>query len=398
MKALLNKFSGLRASHILLCFCFIFLFYSVYKIWIYSPEPNQSTYINNNFNVLGLNIPASLNFCGEKIPANNYEIKENLEKEFFSNTYWKSNSAILFNRAQRWFPYIEPILKSEGVPDDFKYVAVIESHLSNITSPAGASGFWQLVPASARNYNLEVNELIDERNDVEKATRAACKLFKDAYGVFNNWTLAAAAYNLGIGGIQAQLKKQNTDNYYDLMLNKETGSFVYRILAYKTLFSSPSHFGIKKKKWTYNSKIPYRIIKIDTAVSDLSSLARYAGCTKSTIRFFNPWILENVIPDHETKVYEIRIPKNLKADYSSYIKDLTGYDGVIVPEIGPSPETNNALTDSINKKILYHIVKPNETIEDLSSFYEVNPDNLRKWNNIQPAQQPVAGQTLSIRY
>lgn len=348
----------------LLFFCFFAAGYSILKINFYSPPVNKVVYSNNNFSVLGLNIPPNLDFCGEKIPANNFEIKESLEKEFFNNTYWKSNSGILFNKAQRWFPYIEPILKAEGVPDDFKYVAVIESHLSNIVSPAGAAGFWQLVPVSARNYKLEVNENIDERYHVEKATRAACKLFKQAHSVFNNWTLAAAAYNLGIGGIQTALKKQNTNNYYDLLLNKETGSFVYRILAYKTLFSSPTHFGIKKKKWRYYPKIAFHTYKIDSTISNLSAFAKHIGCNKSMIRFFNPWILQDALPNPEHKVYEIRIPKNLRADYSGYIKDLTGLDGSpLQDETLPLQNKENDSLVVFDKTVM-NVGKNNETADD----------------------------------
>jgi len=197
--------------------------YFLLKKSVYPPTTNKLAYVNNNFNILGLNIPANLSFCGEKIPSNNYEIKINLEQEFFTNAYWKANSSVLFLKAQKWFPYIEPILKREGVPEDFKYVAIIESHLSNIVSAAGAAGFWQLVPASAQNYGLEVNEYVDERYHVEKSTKAACQHFKDAFALFKNWTLSAAAYNFGIGGIQGALKEQNANSYYDLLLNKETG-------------------------------------------------------------------------------------------------------------------------------------------------------------------------------
>jgi hypothetical protein len=375
--------------------------YFVIRIWFFFPAENALVYSDNNFNVLGLNIPSTLDFCGEKIPANNYEIKKNLEKEFFSNSYWKANSGILFVKAQKWFPYIEPILKKEGVPDDFKYVAVIESHLSNIVSPAGAAGFWQLVPVSARNFDLEVNEYVDERYHVEKATRAACKLFKMAHSNFKNWTLAAAAYNRGIGGIQDALDRQNADSYYELNLNSETGSFVYRILAYKTLFSSPGHFGIKKKKWTYYPVIPFKTYKVDTAITNLNAFAKYVGCNKATIRFFNPWLLQDVLPKTEGKTYEIRVPKNLKADYSSYIRDLTGQDGSLNQDPDEAPEkTIEADNDTtqVFKKTILHIVKEKETIDELAGFYEVKADNLRKWNNIKEKQEAVVGQTLSIHY
>lgn len=303
--------------------------YLILKIFVYPPGTNKLSYKETNNNILGLNIPANLSFCGEKIPSNNYEIKINLEEEFFTNAYWKANSSVLFSKAQKWFPYIEPILKKEGVPDDFKYVAIIESHLSNIVSSAGAAGFWQLVPASAQNYGLEVNEFVDERYHVEKATKAACKLFKEAHSVFNNWTLAAAAYNLGIAGIQAALKKQNADSYYELLLNKETGSFIYRILAYKTLFASPEHFGIKKKKWNYFPVIQFKTYKVDSSITNLDGLAKHFNCDAATIKFFNPWILQNGLPNPDKKTYEIRIPKNLKNDYSSYVTDLTGKDAVL---------------------------------------------------------------------
>ena len=297
-----------------------------FKLYIIPPSNNSISYSNNNQNVLGLNIPSNLEFCGEKIPANSIEIKEDLEKEFFNNNYWKSNSTVLFAKAQKWFPYIEPILKQQGVPDDFKYVSVIESHLSNIVSSAGAAGFWQLMPISAKNYGLEINEFVDERLDVEKATKAACKHFKEAYAIFNNWTLSAAAYNLGIGGIQSALKKQKSNNYYDLLLNSETGSFIYRILAYKTLFSNPSHFGLKNKKLNYFSKIPLKTVKVDSSITDLNFLAKKSDCNKTIIKLHNPWLLGESLQNPENKIYEFKIPKNLKNDYSSYIRDLIGED------------------------------------------------------------------------
>lgn len=319
-----------ETSLLKLVLLFFILFTSVYfalRVFLLPPSSNTLSYTNNNFSYLGLNIPSHLEFCGEKIPANNYAIANNLEKEFFSDTYWQKNATALFSKAQKWFPYIEPILKKEGVPDDFKYVAIIESHLSNIVSPAGAAGFWQIVPSSAGKYGLEVNEFVDERYHVEKSTVAACKLFKEAYSVFKNWTLAAAAYNRGIGGIQSALKKQNAESYYQLLLNNETGSFVYRILAYKTLFYSPKHFGIKKKKWKYLNPIPFKIYKVDSTITDLKFLAEYAKCSKAMIKLFNPWILGNELPNPDGKTYSIRVPKNLKADYSSYLRDLNGEDG-----------------------------------------------------------------------
>ncbi|MEO6303246.1 MAG: lytic transglycosylase domain-containing protein, partial [Bacteroidia bacterium] len=192
-KILLQFFFKLNLTALSVVFFVVFVGLFIFlKIYIIQPSANSLSYSNNNQNVLGLNIPSNLDFCGEKIPANSLAIKEDLEQEFFNNKHWQS-SAILFTKAQKWFPYIEPILKQQGVPDDFKYVAVIESHLSNVVSPAGAAGFWQLMPASAQNYGLEVNSMVDERLDVEKATHAACRHIKDAYAMFHNLTLSAAA-------------------------------------------------------------------------------------------------------------------------------------------------------------------------------------------------------------
>jgi membrane-bound lytic murein transglycosylase D len=375
----------------------VYAFLKIYVIW---PTNNVISYTNNNFYVFNLNIPSNLDFCGEKIPSNDFDIKKDLEKEFFNSAYWKNNSLALFNKAKRWFPYIEPILKQKGIPDDFKYLCVIESHLSNASSPAGAAGFWQLVPVSARNYGLEVNSEIDERYHVEKATVAACEHIKDAYAIFNNWTLSAAAYNRGIGGIQSALAKQNTNNYHDLLLNPETGSFVYRILAYKTLFSSPGHFGLKTKKWSYYPKIAYNTYKVDSSITSLSAFAKHIGCTSGTIRLFNPWLLGETLNNPAKKVYEIRVPKDLNADYSGYIKDLLAEEGNLI-KYEENPVVLQAVdTDTLlhTKRTVYHVVKIDEPLKDLATFLKVKEEDLRRWNNLAENQNAVTGQTLVLHY
>jgi len=384
----------------LILFALFVAFYVVLKIFVLPPTPNTVSYTNNNFYVFDLNIPADLEFCGERIPSNDFDIKRDLEKEFFNSAYWKNNSLALFQKAQRWFPYIEPILKQEGVPDDFKYLCVIESHLSNAASPAGAAGFWQLVPSSARNYGLEVNSEIDERYHVEKSTHAACGHIKDAYAVFKNWTLSAAAYNRGIGGIQKAMAKQKTNNYHDLLLNRETGSFVYRILAYKTLFSSPGHFGIKKKKWNYYPKIQYKIFKVDSSIQSLSVFAKIIGCTAGAIRLFNPWLLKDELNNPAKKTYEIRIPKNMAADYSGYLKDLLAEEGTLVQYANPVVTLQKADTDTMGliKKTIHYVVKVDEPLKNLATFLKVKEEDLRKWNKLNEQQQAVSGQTLVIQY
>lgn len=299
----------------------LLLVYWLIKAVLVPPGPNSLTYTNANSVVLGLHIPSNLHFCGERIPSNDMEIRKDLEKEFFSNAYWKANSLALFHKAQRWFPYIEPILKEEGIPDDFKYVAVIESHLSNVRSNVGAAGFWQLVPGTARSFGLEVNDNVDERYDVEKSTRAACKLLKQAYSIFHSWTLTAAAYNRGIGGILRAIKQQKSNDYHQLLLNPETGSFVYRVLAYKTLFSSPGHFGIKKRKWSYYPKINYKILKVDSSVLNLPAFAYFTGISATEFIGHNPWLIQPFLNNPQKKQIVFKVPKK-SGDYSGYLNDL----------------------------------------------------------------------------
>ena len=382
-------------------FFLVFVFtYILLKTLVIQPSPNALAYTNNNFYVLGLNIPANLEFCGEKIPSNDFNIKKDLEKEFFTSAYWKNNSLVLFNKAQRWFPYIEPILKAEGVPDDFKYLCVIESHLSNASSSAGAAGFWQLVPGTARNYGLEVNGEVDERYDVEKATHAACEHIKDSYQVFHNWTLSAAAYNLGIGGIQNALARQNSDNYFDLLLNSETGSFVYRILAYKTLFSSPGHFGIKKKKLTYFSKIPYSVHKVDSSIVNLKAFANSIGSNLLEVRLFNPWLLRDALNNPERKVYEIKVPKNVQVDYTGYIDDLIPEESNLIksPDAPVVTDFLNLDTIPLSRTTIQHVVKVDEPLKSLATFFNVKEEDIRKWNNLKENENAVKGQTLVIYY
>lgn len=304
------------------------------------------SYSDSNFKVLGLNLPKDLSFAGERVPQNNFQIKENLENEFISNKSWKSTSQLLFNKSRKWFPLIERILKEEKVPDDFKYIAMIESHLSNIVSPMGAAGFWQLMPNTARNYGLIVNEDIDERFDVEKSTRAACKHFKDGFKVFKNWTLSAAAYNVGIGAVKKSISNQDENNYYDLKLNKETAAFIYRILAFKTLLSNPEHFGFSHKKTSNFSFPKYKIIKIDSSIHNLNHFAKFLNTNLITLKTFNSWIINDKIDNPNHSVIEFKIPKNKNVDISVYFTDLYPPDKRSYTSTDTLNTENTVATDS----------------------------------------------------
>lgn len=255
--------------------------------------------------LFNLRIPKDLNFAGEPIPRNDYSIKENMEKVINGGRFEKSTAYILFSRASAWFPLIERILKKHNIPDDLKYIALAESRLTNSISPQGAVGFWQFIPSTGAHYGLEINEEVDERYHVEKSTEAACLYFKDAYRRFGNWTLAAASYNLGMGGIEHHLKKQGSKSYYDLMMNKETSFYVYKILALKTLFTNSG------KKF-YGGKNIYNMAavtyKTDSSIVDLAQFAKSKGCNLEILKTFNPWLVGNSLGNPGRKTYYIKLP------------------------------------------------------------------------------------------
>ncbi|MBS1647182.1 MAG: lytic transglycosylase domain-containing protein [Bacteroidetes bacterium] len=282
-----------------------FLFFSVgYFLYVFfsAPKNENVDYINPAESLFGLNIPKDIHFCGESVPANDYSIKANLDKACIN----PSSAFILIKRSAFWFPVIEPILKKNEIPDDIKYLALAESGLTNSQSTQGAAGFWQFVVVSGQHYGLEINEYVDERYHLEKSTEAACKLLKSAYQQFGSWTLAAAAYNLGVGGVAAQINKQKSKKYYDMKLNKETAIYLYKILALKILIE-----GSEKKYKPSNTfnNIPVRTFLVDSTLHNLSAFANTLGYSYDVLRFFNPWLLTNTLPNPNHKKYVIRLPK-----------------------------------------------------------------------------------------
>ena len=197
----------------------------------------------DTYQISAIEIPKDLNFAGEAVPQEDPEIMERVDREFLVNTYWQSNALLLMKRANKYFPIIEPILKKNGIPDDFKYLAVAESGLENVVSPAGATGFWQIMKGTGREYGLEINDNVDERYHVEKATQVACDYLNKWKDRFGSWTLTAAAYNAGPAGIQKYMGIQQVDDYYDLLLGQETGRYVFRILAIKEIISNRDKYG-----------------------------------------------------------------------------------------------------------------------------------------------------------
>ena len=301
---------------------------SIAKLFSYSISDNPSDsdyddYFNASYKVFSIHIPKNLNFAGEKVPVTDFTVREAMEKELIINTYWQAQSLLLHKRANRWFPVIEPILKQNDIPDDFKYIALIESQLTNVVSPQGATGFWQLVEPTARDYGLEISDEVDERYDVAKSTQAACKYFKEAYRQFGNWTLVAASYNRGMGGIQAALDKQKVSNYYDLLLTDETSRYVFRILAMKEIISRPKVYGYILRKKDLYPPIATKKITVDTTIHDLAVFAVSQKINYKILKTFNPWLRLNALTNDTKRKYIIEIPKG-----SMNIYDMDGnYDG-----------------------------------------------------------------------
>ncbi len=263
----------------------------------------------NDYNVYAISIPDHLDFAGEAVPLNDPDVYERMDRELLVNTYWQSNGLLMFKRAEKYFPVIEPILKKNGIPDDFKYLAVIESGLINVVSPAGARGVWQIMPATAKENGLEVNENVDERYNLEKSTEVACKYLLKSKNSLGSWTLAAAAYNAGNSGISKRLEEQQVSNYYDLLLGEETGRYLFRIIALKEILKNPEKYGYNFTKEDLYKDIPTYTVKVDTAVTDFTAFAKSFGINYKILKIHNPWLREPQLNNKTRKVYNIEIPK-----------------------------------------------------------------------------------------
>ena len=264
---------------------------------------------SKDYNVYALDLPENLNFAGEAVPTNNPDIYERMDRELLVNTYWQSNGLLLIKRAHKYFPIIEPILKENGVPDDFKYLAVIESGLQNVVSPARATGFWQILKETGREYGLEVNDNVDERYNLEKSTEAACKYLIKSKERLGSWTLAAAAYNAGQAGINRRLEEQKVADYYSLLLGEETGRYLFRILAIKEILSNPKKYGFNFEEDHLYKYVPSFKVEIDTAVTDFTNFSEKFGINYKILKIHNPWLREPHLNNSSNKKYYIEIPK-----------------------------------------------------------------------------------------
>jgi hypothetical protein len=253
-------------------------------------------------------IPTAIDFAGEAAPLHIYDVKERFERELLVNANLDATTLLIIKRANRAFPIMEPILAQYGVPDDFKYLAVIESGLVNAVSPAGARGVWQFMPETAKEKGMEVSATVDERYHLEKSTIAACKYLVAAKERFGNWTMAAASYNGGITGVNRQIEFQKVNNYYDLLLTDETARYVFRILALKEIMRNPAVYGFNLKPEELYQNLPVRKIEIDSSIEDLADFALKQGINYKILKNHNPWLRERKLSNVSGKRYEIEIP------------------------------------------------------------------------------------------
>jgi hypothetical protein len=283
------------------------LFFTPNNNSVDSADSNDS--FPQNYRIISPKIPDSISIFGERVPLENFEVYERVDREILVNTYWHSSTILAIKRAARWFPVIEPILKENNIPNDFKYLAVVESNLDNVVSPAGATGYWQFIKSAAKQYGLEVSDEVDERYDVIKSTEAACKYLNTAYAMFGNWTMAASSYNAGMSGIDKWSGLQKANNYWNLVLNSETSRYVARIIAVKLIMENPAAYGYDLKPEDLYAPLKYQEIEVVGSVDNLADYAALLGINYKTLKLYNPWLRDTSLKNKNRTTYKIKVPE-----------------------------------------------------------------------------------------
>ena len=300
-----NQLSIFSTFIIIILVVFLFSFFKSDN----SNRQEKTGKYNEKYAVYALDIPEELDFAGEKVPIENFDVRESFDRELLINTYWQSQTLLFIKKANRYFPLIEPILKKNGIPDDFKYLALAESGLTHAISPARAVGFWQFIEGTAKEFGLEINEEVDERYNIVKSTQAACRYLNKSYSLYENWTLVAASYDGGRAGISRQISRQKEENYYDLLFGEETGRYVFRILAIKEIMSDPEKYGFYFREKDLYPVIPTYEVLIDSSVTDFANFAKYFSINYKILKLFNPWLRDKYLTNSENKQYIINIPE-----------------------------------------------------------------------------------------
>lgn len=291
-----------------------------------NPVKDYREIAHRSYRIFSPECPAKADFSGEKMPLDLFYVRESLDREIMINTYMHASTILMFKRAGRWFPMIEPILKKNNIPDDFKFLALAESNFSNAVSPAKAEGFWQFIKPTAIQYGLEVNEEVDERYNVALATEAACRYFQEAYSKYGNWTLVAASYNRGLEGVSDAIENQKTKNFYELFLNEETSRYIYRIVALKEIYNHPTRYGLYLMSQDFYPPVPTYSIEVDSAIRDLPAFAIKNKISYRVFRDLNPWLKRYTLTNKLRKTYKILLPKEGSLNMDFLQKSLSPSD------------------------------------------------------------------------
>lgn len=299
---------------ILLAIVFVLLAGTSGYLFLYLATPNvqknhhEELKSKQNYFICDFDISDEIVFAEEKVPVEMFYVKESLERELIVNTYLHSSTLLLLKRSYRWFPVIEPILEKYGIPEDFKFLAMIESNLTNAVSPAGAVGFWQFLSATAKEYGLEVDKDVDMRYNVELETEAACKYFLKSHEKFKNWALVAASYNAGQRRINGFIEDQKADSYFDLLMSQETERYLFRMIALKMIYENPTHYGFFIADESKYAVLDYHVVVVDKDISSLADFAKEHGITYKLLKYYNPWLRSQKLNVSKKRSYEIKIP------------------------------------------------------------------------------------------
>jgi membrane-bound lytic murein transglycosylase D len=367
----------------------------LFTLFIFSSEKSDEEFYKpfyERYGIYALPLPKNMSFAGEKVPLYEPDVAERLDRELLINTYWQSQTLLLQKRANRWFPVMEQILKRKGIPDDFKYIALIESSLLNVTSPSAAVGYWQFLENTGKNYGLEVNDEVDERYHLEKATEAACKYFLEAKNTLGNWTLAAASYNMGISGIRKQCDKQHVNLFYDLWLVDETFRYIFRILAVKEVLTNAEKYGYHLRKSDLYPVLQTKSLAVDSSINDLVGFAEKFGITYKTLKIYNPWLRQNFLTNRQHKKYLITFPESARLKEVGN-KMASGQD-VVQEDTVRDPVRNSEKSASENT--IKHKILKGESLQSISKKYHVTVAQIMQWNDLKSEQNIKWGQTLII--
>jgi len=286
----------------------VIIVFSIHGYKGFSNIPDDVIISDSVFYNKPVKLPQEVTFAGEKVPLENFDTRESLERELLISAYRHSSTILIIKKANRYHPVIEKILSGNNIPDDFKYLIAAESEYSNVISPAGATGFWQIMQSTGREYGLEINSVVDERYHIEKSTQFACDYFRKSYEKYGNWTLAAASYNGGRSALDEQINIQRQNNYYDLLLTEETARYIFRAIAYKLVINDPGSYGFTITEDELYPELRYYEVKVDSEISDFSEFAGSHGTNYKLLKFLNPWLRKPYLVPKPGKEYFIKIP------------------------------------------------------------------------------------------